>query len=447
MDEKKTTEAVEAAEKEVKEECKCKCKKGKKKRKLFRKILIGLLVAVVVIAAFTAISNVIVHKAELETAGSFSKVTYENQLQPEKDENGYWSFTTDEDFKVLQLTDVHIGGGFMSSKKDNMAMNSVAAMITAEKPDLVIVTGDVSYPVPFQAGTFNNILSAKVFAELMDTLGVYWTVGYGNHDTEAYSYYSREDLSALYGGGDYEYCLFQSGPEDVDGYGNQVINVKNSDGIITQSLFVFDSHSYVDGDVLGIMWKYDNIHDNQVQWYKDTLDKLNAQNNKILLDKGLEENSAIKSAAFFHIPLTEQRDAWYEYVENGFKDTQDVKFHYGNAGESGKIVYSGIHEDGLFEAMVEKNSTQAVFCGHDHYNNFSIEYKGIRLTYGMSVDYLAYPGIYKLGSQRGCTVISFAPDGSFECTAENYYQDKYTALYDKESIEMQEITEQNFIEK
>lgn len=447
MDEKKTTDAVATEEKaEPAKECKGKCK-GKKKGKKLRKVLIGIAVAVAVIVAFTAISNLIVHKAELKTASSYEKITYENQLQPVMDENGYWSFVTDEDFKVIQLTDVHIGGGYMSSKKDTMAMNSVAAMLTAEKPDLVIVTGDVSYPVPFQAGTFNNILSAKVFAELMDTLGVYWTVGYGNHDTEAYSYYSREDLSALYGSDDYKYCLFTAGPEEVDGYGNQVINVKNSDGIITQSLFVLDSHSYVDGDVFGVMWKYDNIHDNQVQWYKDTLDKLNEENNKLLAEMGKEEDSAIKSAAFFHIPLTEQKDAWYEYVENGFKDTEDVKFHYGVAGESGKVVYSGIHDDGMFEAILEKGSTQAVFCGHDHYNNFSVEYKGVRLTYGMSVDYLAYPGIYKLGSQRGCTVIEFAPDGSFDCTPENYYQEKYTGVYDKEAVEMQEITQQDFIEK
>ena len=57
----------------------------------------------------------------------------------------------------------------------------------------------------------------------------------------------------------------------------------------------------------------------------------------------------------------------------------------------------------------------------------------------MSVDYLAYPGIYKLGSQRGCTIINFAPDGTFECKQESYYQDKYETLYEKEDVKMQEI--------
>ncbi len=414
--------------------------KKKNKGKLALKILGVFLAVVVVIAAVTAIVNVMGNKANIEKISAFPKVETEKQLVPEKDENGNWTFTTDEEFRVMQLTDVHIGGGWMSLKKDAMALNAVASMIAAEKPDLVVVTGDIAYPVPFQAGTFNNLSSAKVFAALMEQLGVYWTLGFGNHDTEAYSYYGRDDISEFYSNEDMKYCLFQAGPEEVDGYGNQVINVKNSEGIITQSLFVFDSHSYVDGDFLGILWKYDNIHENQVQWYKDTLATLNAQNNTLLKEAGKEENSHIKSAAFFHIPLTEQRDAWYEYRDAGYQDTENVKLHYGVAGEGGDVVFCGIHEDNLFETMVELDSTKAIFCGHDHDNNFSVDYKGIRFTYGMSVDYLAYPGIYKRGAQRGCTMINFAPDGSFDCKQENYYQEKYQSVYEKEPVDMEELT-------
>ncbi len=422
---------MKTKEKEVKTK-----KKGKKALKV-----IGVILALIV--AFSCVSAVISvtgNKANIEKCASFEKVEKEDKLVPEKDEFGNWTFTTDRDFKVIQFTDVHIGGGWMSLKKDAMALNAVAAMVKAEEPDLVIVTGDVSYPVPFQAGTFNNLHSAKVFAALMEQLGVYWTLGFGNHDTEAYSYYSREQVSEFYSNEEFEYCLFEAGPEDVDGYGNQVINVKNTDGIVTQSLFVFDSHSYTDGDFLGIMWKYDNIHENQVQWYEDNLIQINKLNEETAEKLGIEYEGTVKSSAFFHIPLVEYKDAWYEYAENGFADTENVKLIHGGAGEGGKIVYSGMHEDNLFEKMLELDSTKAVFCGHDHYNNFSLDYKGIRLTYGMSVDYLAYPGIYKEGTQRGCTVISYAPDGSFECTAENYYQDKYASVYDKEEVVMQEVT-------
>lgn len=420
-------------------ETKVKEKKQTKKGKKALKVLAIIFAVIIVLAAVSVGVTAIANKANAEKASSFPAVEYENQLVPEKDENGFWTFTTDREFKVLQLTDIHIGGGWMSKKTDAMALNAVASMITAEKPDLVIITGDTAYPVPFQAGTFNNLSSAKLFVTLMEKLGVYWAICFGNHDTEAYSYYSREEISEFYSGDDLKYCLFEENDGDVDGYGNQVINVKNSEGVITQSLYLFDSHSYVNGDVLGLRWQYDNIHANQIEWYKNTVNALNEQNQKVLDKLGKKEQSDIKSAAFFHIPLDEQREAWYEYANNGFKDTENVKFIYGVAGEGSKIVYSGVGEDELFETMLELGSTKAVFCGHDHYNNFSIDYKGIRLTYGMSVDYLAYPGIYKLGSQRGCTIINFAPDGTFECKQESYYQDKYETLYEKEDVKMQEI--------
>lgn len=414
-----------------------KTKKGKKALIILGSILGVLLVFVGVVTLISVIGN----KANTERAQSYDPVVLEDRIVPEKDENGYWTFTTDRDLKVMQLTDVHIGGGWMSLKKDSMAINAVATMIQAEKPDLVIVTGDVSYPVFFQAGTFNNLSSAKIFAALMERLGVYWTVAFGNHDTEAYSFYSREQISDFYGNSGFEHCLFQKGPDDVDGFGNQVINVKNSKGIITQSLYIFDSHSYTDNDYFGIMWKYDNIHENQVEWYRDNVNMLNAQNNAKLKELNMEENSDIKSLAFFHIPLTEQRDAWYEYMENGFEDTENVKYIYGKAGEGKKIIYCGMGQDNLFETMQELGSTKGIFCGHDHDNNFSIYYKGIRMTYSYSVDYLAYVGIYKRGAQRGCTIITISPDGSFDCKAENYYQDKYQAQFDKEEVTIQDVTE------
>lgn len=41
-------------------------------------------------------------------------------------------------------------------------------------------------------------------------------------------------------------------------------------------------------------------------------------------------------------------------------------------------------------------------------------YKGIRLTYGMSIDYNAYKDIDKRFTQRGGTLIDIYDDGTFE---------------------------------
>lgn len=44
----------------------------------------------------------------------------------------------------------------------------------------------------------------------------------------------------------------------------------------------------------------------------------------------------------------------------------------------------------------------------------SLEYKGIRLTYGMSIDYLAMPQIEKDTKQRGGTLITLKKDSTFD---------------------------------
>ncbi len=434
----------------------------KKKRRL--KAIIITTSVVLMLAIFfgvCAIVNVTGTNALIEQGKRQTAVVYGEgeQLVPVKDTDGYWTFTTDRDLKVMQFTDVHIGGGCFSQQKDAWAMNAVANMIRSEKPDLVVVTGDIAYPVPFQAGTFNNLNATKIFSNMMESLGVYWTFAFGNHDTEAYSMYTREDICDYYESAGLKYCLFNRGfAGEEHGYGNNIIKVKNSSGIVTQAIVTFDSHSYTDGDYFGIAWKYDNIHQSQVDWYEGAMKSFQAKNVEIATANSIEyTKTAVDNLAFFHIPLKEYRNAWANVIETyGNSETMpkagDVftgadgsttTYLYGNMGESDKNkngtrtygVFCGYKTDVLFDTGLE-NGLQGIFCGHDHYNNFSVEYKkhadderSIRLTYGMSVDYLAYVGIYKEHSQRGTTVITVSPDGSFDVQAKNYYSDYQ---YDRE---------------
>lgn len=390
-------------------------------------ILIIILIIAVLLAACEVISLVGTSSNKSFIKNSITPVEYEEQLTPVLDDDGCYTFVTDREFKVVQLSDIHIGAGFLCIKKDSMAINAVASMVSEEKPDLVVVTGDIAYPVPYQAGTLNNKSSAVMFAELMEQLGVYWCLAFGNHDTESYSFFSREDIAKVYENHEkYPHCLFQSGPEQVDGVGNYAINIKNTKGEITQSLFMFDSHSYIDNDYLGLLWKYDCVHENQVEWYKDTVASFADENG----------GTAPKSLAFFHMPIQEMQTAYYEYRDNGFNDTADVQYNFGKAGEHDIVVYPSEKNYGLFDAFLETDSTKGIFFGHDHLNNFSLTYKGIQITYDYTIDYLAYSGIYKYGAQRGCTVIDISPDSSFNCYQENYYQDKYQTVKQKEAVTM-----------
>jgi len=307
-------------------------------------------------------------------------------------------------------------------------------MIIKEKPDLVIATGDITFPVPYTAGTFNNYSGAKAFGNLMERLGVYWDVTFGNHDAEAYSYFDREAMAEIYSDEEFQYCLFQAGPEDIDGYGNHTIEVKNSKGIITQAIILIDSQAYIKDNITeSIKGTYDNIHPNQVEWYESEILRMNAENEKIS-----EEAVPVKSLAFFHIPLVEMDDAWTEFRENGYKDTENFKYVEGIIGELGRQVCCGYGEDDMFEKMLEFGSTKAMFNGHDHVNNTTFEYKGITFSYSYSIDYFAYSSIDKLGSQRGCTMITCKPDTTFTIDKYNFYSDRY----DLEGFNREEVTMQ-----
>lgn len=408
--------------------------------------------------------------AIIEQAESMKKVEYENQAVPSKDASGRWTFENiDRPFRAMQITDVHIGGGVLSAKKDVWALNAVASMISREKPDLVIVTGDIAFPLPHSSLSLNNLNGAKIFSRMMERLGVYWTFAFGNHDTEAFSYYSREELSDWYKSQRYKYFLYDhdakklANGDPVDGRGNGAILVKNSAGLVVQALVTLDSHSYTDGDYFGMLWKYDNIKKSQTDWYKEQIAKINEDNR--MIDANAPD---AKSMAFFHIPLREYRDAYRELYEAnanvknfdadrhsklesvdkssesyaGITNTDQVEYKYGLRCETmGQNVvkeetygvFCGMRNDDLYEEG-RKIGLQATFCGHDHKNNFSLVYArkdegvdppepGMRLSYGMSIDYLAYPGIWKEKTQRGCTLITVNEDGSFDCELSSYYKE------------------------
>ena len=396
----------------------------KKLIKFLFKFVFGFVAFVLVLSVGLTVGNRISEISMNAYIDTFGKVEFESQLKPQLDEHGNWYFTTDGDFKIMHITDVHLGGGCLSRTEDKKAINAIAAMIAYEKPDLVISTGDMASTYP-TSGSMNNRYPHEYFARLMENLGVYWTVAFGNHDSEAYNFYDRDAVVEMYENESYQYCLFSAGPEDVSGKGNHVINVKNSDGKVTQCIFMIDTHSYMEDDPFGLNWDYDYIKEDQIEWYRDMVE---------LYCKNGDETA--KSLAFFHIPLGETKDAYWEYVNNGRQNVEGLEWIEGNDGEKDPVVFPSQTDTDMFKAMVELGSTQGLFFGHDHLNNFILEYKGIKMCYGYAIDYFAYGGIDRYGYQRGCQIIVTHQDGSFDISHENYYQDKYVPLYEKEDVNM-----------
>lgn len=415
-----------------------KYKTYKQKKKTLAVTAIVMSSILVVICAFLAISAIlgaIGYSANMKKIQNLASIGYEKELDftVEKDADGFGysvNFTGEtRELKVLQLTDIHIGGGGYSIKKDSWAIDAVYKLVKDQKPDLIVVTGDVAYPVGFQSGSFNNMKEAKLFVALMEKIDVYWTMVYGNHDTEIYSQYDRADISKYYEGVSNQKnskLLFTKGMNAADGpnemgYGNFTIDIKNNAKEIIHTLYLLDSHSYTEDGKLGLTWEYDKLHDKQVEWYKNEVAER--------ATKGVG-GVMPKSTMYFHIPLLEFREAWNAFLANGRKNITEVdlkknggKFDQmvelnkdnGIIGEQKKLVYSSDLRSKMYDAVYESDSTIGIFNGHDHYNNVSLFYgdKKIMFAYGMSIDYLAYPTIYRETAQRGCRGIVINTDGTF----------------------------------
>lgn len=319
-------------------------------------------------------------------------ITYE-------EETGIYRFLLNgEDFKILHLTDIHLGGSLFSRKKDLLALRACYAEILHARPDLVIVTGDLCFPMGVMSLSFNNSAPVYQFAAFMRKVGIPWAFTFGNHDAESFAVKKNDELCEIYKSLSKAYgnLLYPSVQPNVTGRNNQLIEVRNADGSLHTALFLLDSNAYT-GEGFNA---YDYIRNDQVAWYASEVGRLRE-----------EAGEQIASLVFFHIPLQEYEKAYKLYQEG----SEEVTFYFGEENDTlFHDVSCSKHASTLFETMVTLGSTTGVFCGHDHYNNFSIEYKGIRLTYGMSIDYLAMPGIARRSKQRGAELVTLYPDRSWE---------------------------------
>lgn len=375
--------------------------------------IVGIIFALI-IAAFVVIFAVGMIGYEVNM-GKVEKTEYLGSDYAPEMVDGTWTFSVpeDEDFRVLQITDVHLGGGAFSIGKDASALEAVETLIRRTEPDFVVFTGDMVYPVPPQSGSFNNIRESALLTTLMEKLGVYYGICFGNHDTEPYSFYNRDQLYEFYT--EQKYCVVDraEGVDDV----NYAVNIRDEEtGRIRHTLYLMDTHDYVGDQLINIMSNYDGLHENQIEWYRSEVARMNDLNAAL----GFEET--VPSSLYIHIPLGEYKTAINEYRENCFRDTENVTHYFGEVGEN---PCPSDLEDDMFETILELNSTKWVFCGHDHVNNVSLEYKGVRLTYGMSIDYLAYIGISKEEIQRGATVIDVMTDGTLSIAPTRLNEDLF----------------------
>ncbi len=267
-------------------------------------------------------------------------------------------FKQNHTFKIAQFTDIHWNN---NSPKCAQTTETINLVLTAEKPDLAILTGDIVTDLPEKEGWL-------AVADIFSKAKIHFAVALGNHDSERIIL--RDFIFDLLK--ENPWFVGEKGP-NLSGCGNYTIPLQSVDKkSIAAVIYCLDSNDYPkEKRLAGYSWiKYD-----QVGWYRKTSDTYSSSNHHMPLP----------SLMFFHIPLIE------------FNSIVGKQTTIGTKGEG---VASSEINSGLFGSLIEKRDVMGVFVGHDHNNNFiGIDHE-ICLGYGQATGSSAYGKL-----ERGARII------------------------------------------
>lgn len=252
------------------------------------------------------------------------------------------SFNKDGKFKIVQFTDIHYVAGKEPSKS---SVSMIEATLAAEKPDLVVFTGDIVVNTPTKQG-WDEVL------DLVINRNIPYLVTLGNHDDEKDM--NRQQVA--------EYIATKKlllnnkvTIEGVDGVLNDAITIQGKDKKPAAILYALDSHGY---SKLPNVKGYDWFKQNQVNWYTQKSEQFKR-----------EHNATLPALAFFHIPLPE-----YTYA---FDDVKNKRLGVRYEAECPPHINTG-----MYAAMLQAGDVLGTFVGHDHVNDYLVDYNGIALAYG-----------------------------------------------------------------
>lgn len=262
--------------------------------------------------------------------------------------------SANKDFVILNITDMHFSDYDYRAFTAFDVETKIKTLVANVKPDLITVTGDI-------VCTDSTYYAIRRVTDLFESFGIPWAPVFGNHDNEGncdLNYLADIMMSS-------SNCVMQKGDPEM-GVGNYIINiVEETDGkeTLVESIIMMDSHK-------------SQANEKQIAWYNWAANGA----------KNLSGNKA-EISLFFHIPIPEYQyaydDAWDE-ANNCWKDS------YNAFGEKNEEICCEKNEGipvqrGFFNEIKNSGNTKFIFCGHEHLNNFSIDYQGIRLTYCLKI--------------------------------------------------------------
>lgn len=296
-------------------------------------------------------------------------------------------------FKIMQIADAQEGARV---SPDTLALISTA--LDKEKPDLVVYSGDQIW----KRSSFKG--SKEKVKAVLDTLTkpvrerkIPFTICFGNHDHQVGV--TNEEQFEIYKGFD---CFIGKNTPDIDGCANHTIEIKDGDEL-KFLLYLIDSHS-------NLKIGYDNVHENQIQWYRDTRDSYEKKYGRL-----------IPSIVIQHIPVCEIFELLTEVKRGTKKSVRGFRTHANRfyVLNKDKVNSTGFMKEspadpqensGEFSAFKEKGEVLGVYFGHDHNNSFNGKVDGIDLGYTQGAGF----HIYGPSLDRGVRIIELKKNGTYD---------------------------------
>ncbi len=292
-------------------------------------------------------------------------------------------------FKIMQIADTQ---EIPAVSHDTIKL--ISAALDAEKPDLVVFTGDQikGYSSFFlgEKGKKNVEATIKALIKPIEDREIPFTMTFGNHDGEAalknseqFEIYKQSPM------------FVYADPAAEDDKGTFCLNI--SDKFL---IYLLDTHSKAEGG------GYSGINETQLAWYRKTRDSY---------------ENPLPSLAFQHIPTPE----FFDVIKRVKRFTKGCVRAYGDhknefyaldPQSSGLRDFMGespaapFKNSGQVDAFLEKGEVLGLFVGHDHNNSFVANYKGIDLGYTQGAGF----NVYGPGLKRGVRIFEIEECGKYE---------------------------------
>ncbi len=287
-------------------------------------------------------------------------------------------FRPDGGFKVVQFNDTQD-----DERTDRRTIELMDGVLDAEKPDFVVINGDV-----INGGCDTELEVKQALNHVvrpMESRKIPWAVTFGNHDEDSAQRTGMTEDRMLAFLQSYEFNLNADSVPGLTGTSNTQLLVQSSrskDPVF--GLWLIDTGRYapdaINGQDFAGYPDWDWVRMDQVTWYRN-----------LSIATEQKYGKKVPSLMWGHIALHEHRNMWFASIDSRTDaDHNRAVAKHKIVGERNEDECPGPFNSGLFNAFLERGDVRGYFVGHDHVNTYVGDYYGVQLGYAPGTGFGAY---------------------------------------------------------